>query len=165
MIKVIKFKKNKYPKFQTEGNAAQFIMPFAKHICNGYGYDIGCGKKEWAFPGSVPIDIIFKDEFDAYNLPKKKADYIFSSHCLEHLEDWVLALDLWIKKLKNGGNLFLYLPDYTQEYWRPWNNRKHKHVLSPKIISDFLEDRKMDNIFTSGVDLNNSFIAIANKRT
>jgi hypothetical protein len=27
--------------------------------------------------------------------------------------------------LNENGTLFLYLPDYSQEYWRPWNNKKH----------------------------------------
>ena len=71
MINIIKFKGEKYPKFQEEGNASQFAIPFAKHVCNGEGYDIGCMKKEWAFPGSTPIDLSFEDEYDALNLPKQ----------------------------------------------------------------------------------------------
>ena len=164
MIEVLKFNNKKYPKFQETGNAAQFVLPYAKLICKGHGYDIGCAKKEWAFPGSVPIDILFDDEYDAYNLPEEKADYIFSSHCLEHLDSWVEALDYWIEKLRRGGDLFLYLPDYSQEYWRPWNNRKHKNIFSAQILNDFLTDRDLENIFISGIDLNNSFTVIANKK-
>ena len=81
---------------------------------------------------------LFDDEYDAYNLPEEKADYIFSSHCLEHLDSWVEALDYWIEKLRRGGDLFLYLPDYSQEYWRAWNNRKHKNIFSAQILNDFL---------------------------
>ena len=72
MIDTIKFKNKVYPKFQSEGNASQFAIPFAKHVCKGDGYDIGCMKEEWAFPGSTPIDIDFDDEWDALNLPEKK---------------------------------------------------------------------------------------------
>ena len=110
MIEVLDFNGKKYPAFQETGNAAQFVLPYAKYICIGFGYDIGCAKKEWAFPDSIPIDILFDDDYDAFNLPDKKADYIFSSHCLEHLDNWVEALDYWIGKLNKGGNLFLYLP-------------------------------------------------------
>ncbi len=164
MIEVLDFNGKKYPAFQETGNAAQFVLPYAKYICRGFGYDIGCAKKEWAFPDSIPIDILFDDDYDAFNLPDKKADYIFSSHCLEHLDNWVEALDYWIGKLNMGGNLFLYLPDYSQEYWRPWNNRKHKNIFSPQILNDFLIDRNLENVFISGVDLNNSFTVIANKK-
>ena len=45
MIETIEFQRKWYPKFQTEGNASQFAIPFAKHVCKGYGYDIGCMKK------------------------------------------------------------------------------------------------------------------------
>ena len=89
----IKFNNEIYPAFQSEGNAAQFAIPFAKHICYGNGYDIGCMKKEWSFPESIPIDIDFDDEWDAYNLPAGNVDYIFSSHCLEHLPNWVDAMN------------------------------------------------------------------------
>ena len=159
---VINYKGLTYPHFQCEGHAAQFAIPYAKHICKGKGYDIGCGRVEWALPGAIPIDINI-DGSDAMNLPDKKVDYIFSSHCLEHLTDWVGALIHWDSRLKIGGSLFLYLPDYSQEYWRPWHNRKHLHVLTPNIITDCLKDLGYKNIFASGVDLNNSFMIIAEK--
>ena len=162
-MELIEFNGKKYPKFQSIGNASQFAIPFAKHVCTGYGYDIGCMKKEWSLPNSVPIDIEFNDEWDAYNLPKKNVDYIFSSHCLEHLNNWVNAMDYWYDTLKIGGVLFLYLPDYSQEYWRPWNNRKHKHCFTPNILETFLNDKNMKNIFVSGIDLNNSFMVVCEK--
>jgi hypothetical protein len=59
--------------------------------------------------------------------------------------------------------LFLYLPDYSQEYWRPWNNRKHKNIFSQQIIKDYLLQRGYKNIFISGVDLNNSFMVMCEK--
>ena len=161
MIKTIEHNNKRYPLFQSQGNASQFAIPFAKHVCVGYGYDIGCCKEDWAFPGAMPIDIELDDEWHALNLPEEKADYIFSSHCLEHINDWVSAADYWYEKLKKGGTLFLYLPDYSQEYWRPWSKRKHVNILSPQIIKDYMKHKGYINIFTSGVDLNNSFMAMA----
>ena len=87
MIESINYKGSEYPSFQTIGNASQFAIPFAKHVCKGYGYDIGCMKKEWSFPGSTPIDLDFDDPYHADNLPDGEVDYIFSSHCLEHVPD------------------------------------------------------------------------------
>ena len=159
----IEFNGKLYPKFQSEGNAAQFAIPFAKHVCKGYGYDIGCGKKEWGFPGAVHIDITYSDEWSANNLPEGLAEYIFSSHCLEHLDDWVEVLNYWTGRLLPGGTLFLYLPHYTQEYWRPWNNRKHKNIFTPEIIHDYMVDNGYWNIFYSERDLNNSFMIYGRK--
>ena len=163
MIETINFNKNEYPFFQSKGNASKYAIPFAEEVCKGLGYDIGCMKKEWSLPGSIPIDIAFEDGYHAMNLPQKNVDYIFSSHCLEHLNDWVSVMDYWYDCLKPNGVIFLYLPDYSQEYWRPWNNRKHKNVFTSEIIQDYLEHKQYKKIFKSGVDLLNSFMVMAEK--
>ena len=162
-IETIDFKESVYPRFESEGNAAQFAIPYAQRVCKGVGYDIGCCKKEWAFPNAIPIDLGLDDEWDAFNLPKQKVDYVFSSHCLEHITHWVDIMDYWHETLKEGGILFLYLPDYSQEYWRPWNNRKHMNIFSPQIIKDYMTDKGYKNTFVSGIDLNNSFMAMGEK--
>ena len=48
-MKLLEYNDKMYPKLQEEGFAAQYAFPFAKKFCTGYGYDIGCGKEEWAF--------------------------------------------------------------------------------------------------------------------
>ena len=162
-MQVVEYKRNWYPKFQTEGHASQFAIPFAKHVCKGIGYDVGCMKPEWAFPGAQPIDLDIPDPYHALNLPDPDPDYIFSSHCLEHTTDWIEVMDYWYERLKSGGTLFLYLPDFSQVYWRPWNNRKHKHVFTPDIIESYMFDRGYTNVFVSGIDLNNSFMVMGEK--
>ena len=163
MIETITFKDKKYPKFQNEGNAAQFAIPFAKHVCSGNGVDIGCMKEEWAFPGAKLVDPILEGNYHALDFPYADLDYIFSSHCLEHVDHWVDVMDYWYSKLKIGGVLFLYLPDYSQEYWRPWNNRKHVNIFTPQIIEDYMVDRGYTDIFKSGIDLNNAFMIMGKK--
>jgi SAM-dependent methyltransferase len=167
-MKIIEFKDHVYPHFQAEGFAARFAFPFANEVCKGNGVDVGCMKKEWAFPGSIPIDIDFPGGFHALNLPFNPDgfDYIFSSHCLEHLDNWVEALEYWHSRLKRGGTLFLYLPDMGhQVYWRNWHNRKHKHFLFSQIFDLYMKDNraKWTNSFVSGPDLNCSFYVIAEK--
>jgi SAM-dependent methyltransferase len=163
-MNIINFNNKSYPEFQAQGNASQFAIPFAKQFCIGTGYDIGCNRIEWSFPGSIPIDPVISSDFDAYNLPTQTVDYIYSSHCLEHLPDWVAALDYWTKCIKSKGILFLYLPHYSQEYWRPWNNKKHKHIFTPEILRDYLSDNGYENIFYSEKDLNNSFMIVGEKK-
>lgn len=162
-MELIYYNNNKYPKFQTLGNASSFAIPFAIHFCKGKGYDIGFNKEEWKFPGAIGIDLVLNNGFDANILPQEEVDYIYSSHCLEHVDNWILTLELWISKLKPDGILFLYLPDFSQNYWRPWNNKKHKHCFTPTIINEFLKDKNMKNIFVSGIDLNNSFMITCQK--
>ena len=163
MIKTISFEGELYPEFQSTGNAAQFAIPFAKQVCKGRGYDIGCGSLAWALPDSIPIDLEFKNGYDANNLRPELMDYIFSIHCLEHVDDWVRTLDYWTDHLKPGGTLFLYLPHKDQKYWRPWNDRKHKHMFCPEDIENYLKSNNFDKIFCSGRDLNHSFCVMAEK--
>lgn len=162
-MELIKFKNESYPFFQAKGHAAQYAFPYAKQLCKGIGYDIGCRKGSWAFPDSIPIDIIFDNGYHALNLPKKEVDYIFSSHCLEHIDNWVEAMDYWYEILRKGGILFLYLPHYDQKYWRPWNNRKHRHIFTPQIIQDYMTHKNYKNIFTSQRDLFHSFMIFGEK--
>ena len=68
------------------------IKDFALHFCKGLGYDIGFCKEEWKFPGSIGIYRNLNNNYDANNLPDDKVDYIYSSHCLEHLDNWVETL-------------------------------------------------------------------------
>ena len=163
MINSVTFNNKSYPALQAEGNASQFAIPFATKVCSGFGYDVGCMKEEWAFPGAKAIDLEFNDPWDADHLPEKDPDYIFSSHCLEHIHDWVATMDYWYNRLNEDGVLFLYLPDYSQEYWRPWNNRKHCNVFTPNIIRDYMIHKNYKNLFVSGIDLNNSFMAMGQK--
>ena len=159
-MEIINFEGENYPLFQSKGNASQFSIPFAIHFCKGTGYDIGFCKEEWKLPNAIGIDICLNNGYHANNLPDEKVDFIYSSHCLEHVDNWIETLELWISKIKENGILFLYLPDFSQKYWRPWNNRKHKQCLTPDILKIFFQDKKLKNIFVSGIDLNNSFIIV-----
>jgi predicted SAM-dependent methyltransferase len=163
-MKTVSYKNKSYPEHQALGHAAQFAIPYASHYCHGVGYDIGCMKKEWAFPGAIPIDIDFPDPYHATKLPlEEQVDYIFSSHCLEHLDRWVDVLDYWYQQLKVGGILFLYLPHFDQEYWRPWNNRKHLHAFTSEIIEEWMIQKGFINIFSGEKDLNHSFMIVGEK--
>lgn len=162
-MKTIQFRNKNYPFFQSEGFAAKFAFPYALQVCKGTGVDIGCMKKEWSLPNSIPIDLSFNDGYHAMNLPNIELDFIFSSHCLEHINDWVDVMDYWYLKLKEQGILFLYLPHYSQEYWRPWNNRKHKNIFTPEIIYDYMSNKGYKNIYKSEFDLNNSFMIMGEK--
>lgn len=165
-IETVTHRDKEYPKFQTNGNAARFCMPFAKEVCKGTGFDIGYSKEEWKLPGAWGIEPSINPSFDAMKLPDTGlVDYIFSSHCLEHTYNWVEVLDYWTSRIKPEGVLFLYLPDWSQTYWRPFSNYKHLHIFKPEFIRDYLEQSgKYKNIFVSGVDAYNSFIAMAERK-
>lgn len=163
---IINYGGQEVPKYISQGHHSKYIIPIAQEFCQGLGLDIGCGKVEWAFPGAMPIDLKIGKTYDAYNLPDDKWDYIFSSHCLEHLPNYVEALTYWTQKLKSKGILFLYLPHPDCVYWRPWNkkNDKHLHQFYPEQIVEILETLGYNNIFYSERDLAYSFAIVGEKQ-
>jgi len=153
-----------YPEYLKEGPGSRFITEFAKEFCKGKGINIGYGSDK-VFDNCILFDI--KDGYDCNSIPyidDMSLDFVFSSHTLEHMNDWQYSLNDWHKKLKKDGCLFLYLPHYTMEYWKPENNKKHKHILFPEDIKHFLSNTlEMKNVIVTGVDLYWSYCAVGFK--
>lgn len=85
-----RYKGDFYPEYLNNGNACSFILEKAKHFCQGKGIDVGADA--WPFPGAVPV--LNDKNQNAYQLDRfsdNSLDYVFSSHCLEHLEKWETA--------------------------------------------------------------------------
>ena len=148
-----------YPDYLRGGNACQFIAPTALHFCSGRGLDVGCGK--WPLAGAVPVDLC--NGGDATNLPDGEWDYLFSSHCLEHLVDPVRALEHWRERLKPGGVLFLYLPHPDMGYWRPQKCRKHLHLFWPKDTARMMRELDFRDVIHGERDLAWSFAVVGFK--
>jgi SAM-dependent methyltransferase len=157
---LFEYKGKVYPHYIRKGNACSFIIPYAKEFCKGTGLDVG-GFLDWTFPGARAVNITLADGYDAYNLPAGEYDYIFSSHTLEHLPDYVKALDYWKAHIKPGGVLFLYLPHPDMEYWLPQNNRKHLHAFRPAEMVKLLSDLGFKHVFSSERDLYWAFSVVA----
>jgi SAM-dependent methyltransferase len=156
-----------YPDYLTLGCASVAIHRTAQKYCKGHGLDIGAGY--WPLPGSTPIDteqgpgIANKLE----NIPENSQDYVFSSHCLEHISDWEKALDTWISKIKPRGVLFLYLPHPICKLWHisnPVMATTHKWVPTPEVIDQFLKSKGLEIIDEDkGPDHFYSFFVCARK--
>ena len=126
-----------YPDYLFVGGASFAIHRIALQYCHGTGLDIGAGL--WPLPGAVAVDLERGpgaarrlDEFSA-----NSQDFVFSSHCLEHIAAWEDALRAWIAKLKPGGRLFLYLPHPTCGIWRPGSpfvGDGHKWAPTPEGV-------------------------------
>lgn len=153
---IFQYRGAQYPEYIRHGNACQFIAPAALHFCKGNGLDVGSGK--WPLPGAIAVDL--QNGGDAMRLPAGQNDFIFSSHCLEHLKNPIAALEHWKTRLKPGGVLFLYLPHPDMEYWLPQNNRKHLHVWQPREMERMLRDLGFVNTIRSERDLIWSFAVV-----
>ena len=108
--------------------------------CRGRGIDIGVGRIDsvGADPLLPDIDTWDKDNGDAtfmIGVQDETYDFVYSSHCLEHIENPALALKNWFRILKPGGFLLLYVPhrdlyESRTELPSVWNG-DHKFFLLP----------------------------------
>jgi len=162
---LFEFMGEKFPEYLKHGRAADYIIPVAQNFCLGAGLDVG-GLECCHFPGAQIVNKIYGG--DAYRLPAAKDpagwDYIFSSHCLEHLENYVDVLAHWRDKLKPGGRLFMYLPHYDMAYWRPKHCQKHVNSLRAETLAEILQAMGFDEIIYSERDLYWSFAVTGVKK-
>lgn len=125
-------------------------MPYA----SGKGLDLGCGMeklldttncigidsdKDNALFGRPAKFDIKADVSELRAFASGVQDYVFSSHVLEHFpyEQVTAILREWMRVLRVGGRLILYLPDMAQyplckepalgiSDFQPWCNQDHK---------------------------------------
>jgi SAM-dependent methyltransferase len=153
---IFDYRGQRYPEYLKGGNACQFIAPSALKFCKGNGLDIGSGK--WPLPGAVAFDM--SDGCSAMELPPGTFDFIFSSHCLEHLHNPIAALEHWKTRINTGGVLFLYLPHPDMEYWQPQHCRKHLHTWPPAQMAQILVDLGFVDVLHGERDLAWSFAVV-----
>lgn len=162
-----RYKGRFYPDYLTAGGASHAIFREAMKHCQGRGVDIGAG--HWPLPGAIPLDAMRGPgssrsirDFEAASL-----DYVFSSHCLEHIAEWRAELAVWIEKLKPGGILFLYLPHPECAIWEPGSpmvGSGHVWAPAPAGVRAVLEARGMAvTAFDAGPDAMQSFYVCARK--
>ncbi len=145
-----------YPTYLRDGDGQRWIAGLAKHFCRGVGLDVGSGA--WPLPGAHPIDL--KRGTDANALPEGIWDYVFSSHCLEHLTNPIAALEHWLTRIRPGGVLFVYLPHPDMTYWKPQHCRKHLHSWAPAQMAEIFRDLGLVNVLHSERDMAWSFACV-----
>jgi SAM-dependent methyltransferase len=126
---------------------------FQKYLY-GKGLDIGAGDDPLKIQdGEVIVwDKTQGDAQDLKEIADSSFDFVYSSHCLEHLIDIETALCNWCRIIKNNGYLYLTLPDYLlyeKLSWPSWNG-DHRHSFSIDIPRS---KTKRDNHFQIEVDL------------
>ena len=98
----------------------------------GKGVDMGCGEDP-VTPDCLRYDIQYGHDAQRPDLSIKSFDWVFSSHCLEHLPRPQEALFNWWSLIKPGGHLVCSVPDwclYEQKLWPTHNNPDHKWSFS-----------------------------------
>jgi len=101
-------------------------------VLKGDGIDIGCGPDP-VMPGVVPFDTAQGDANHITRYFDRQFDYVYASHCLEHMVDPRAAILEWWALVKPGGVLFVIVPDedlYEQGVWPSRFNPDHKWTFT-----------------------------------
>lgn len=128
-------------------------------FCQGDGMDIGYGGDP-IVPHAICMDLpqgyahyedhiqhLHGDARDLRWFRSESLDWIYSSHVLEDFENTKVVLDEWLRVVKPGGNLILYLPDeqtyraYCHSQGRPPNIHHIHEDFRLDTIKDCLADR------------------------
>jgi SAM-dependent methyltransferase len=98
----------------------------------GEGVDIGCGEDP-VTETCLQWDLPQGDAQELPGLPAARFDWVYSSHCLEHLRNPWIAIQRWWEVLKPGGYLLVVVPDedlYEQGIWPSRFNGDHKWTFT-----------------------------------
>lgn len=106
---------------------------FFEKYCQGEGLDIGCGNDP-VVDGVYGWDLMNGDAQYLKGVEDDSLDFVYSSHCLEHMIDVRIALYNWFRVIKTGGYLILYIPHrdlYEKKKELPSRfNPHHKHMFT-----------------------------------
>ncbi len=116
-----------FEKRRSRGDFGRYLV--------GHGIDIGCGEDPLQGPGVTvdPWDLLDGNAEDLRGIKDASYDFVYSSHCLEHMRSVTRALEHWTRVLKPGGCLYVAVPDYSlyeKERFPPRYNSDHKHSFS-----------------------------------
>lgn len=101
---------------------------------SGKGLDIGAGDDP-VRPDVQVFDVEHGDanRVTAFVTELESFDYVYSSHCLEHMHDPAVTLADWWALVKPGGTMIVIVPDedlYEQGYWPSIFNSDHKATFT-----------------------------------
>ena len=139
----------------SQGNEAGKVRWDIVEYTRGQGLDLGCGPHK-AFPHFTGVDNLKDVSLFGISMrpdrvvescerlegfESESQDFVFSSHLLEHIEDYAGALKEWWRVIKPGGHLVLYLPhkDLYPNCGTPGANPDHKHDFSQRDIERVME--------------------------
>lgn len=110
----------------------QYWGAIEKRAIQGSGIDIGCGPDPVS-PNARRFDLEHGDANVVSQIVKEQFDFVYSSHCLEHMHNPRLTILDWWKLVKPGGYLFVAVPDedlYEQGVFPSRSNTDHKATFT-----------------------------------
>jgi SAM-dependent methyltransferase len=140
-------RKTYYKRIQ-EGFFEKYMSGFGIELApKGYEEEI-----ETILPTAIPVDLDTPG-YNGYDIPVEEGsqDYIYSSHVLEHIEDYKRAIQAWHRALKVGGHIIICVPSmYRYEKFSQLpsiHNPDHKRFYSPASLLREIEESLLPNSY------------------
>jgi SAM-dependent methyltransferase len=131
-----------------KSDASRKYAGFYERYMHGLGVDIGyvgeCKDNIPVVDNAVGLDL-GTPGYDGFTIPYNDfcLDFVFSSHCLEHVTDPIKTVKEWFRPLKIGGYLILTVPHmYLYEKRRSLPSRfngDHKIFFTPSTLLSTVE--------------------------
>ena len=128
---------------------------FSKYMI-GIGLDIGfrgyLKDTETILPTAIGVDSDYPG-YDGKTLPFTDAsqDFVYTSHCLEHISDYKQAIREWMRVLKTDGYLIISVPHkflYEKKEQLPSrHNGDHKRFYTAASLLSEIEESLEPNTF------------------
>lgn len=129
---------------------------FFDHFMSGTGLDIGyagyIANAKSILPSAIGIDTNYPG-YDGRVLPfaSSSQDFVYTSHTLEHIDDYVQALREWYRVLKVGGHMVIAVPSqylYEKKASLPsrWN-ADHKRFYTVSSLAREIEEALEPNSY------------------
>ena len=123
----------KFAKLMNEcSKSKKYWGVIEKEATRGNGIDIGCGPDP-VTPDARRFDLEHGDANVISRHVTGQFDFVYSSHCLEHMLDPKAAILEWWKLVRPGGYLFVVVPDedlYEQGVFPSRFNDDHKATFT-----------------------------------
>jgi SAM-dependent methyltransferase len=137
----------------------------------GKGVDIGCGPSASLdtdifdkIESIAPYDVEQGDANYCANVPDETFDFVYSSHCLEHMFDPYVAFGNWLRICKKGGYMIHCVPheifyekcnwpsmynlDHKTSWTLEWRSNMPKTVHAPDFLDHFSEKMEIISVET-----------------
>lgn len=139
----------------SDGFESKKIVWEVAPYLSGKGVDLGAGMfkilpraisvdngNHAVFNHSIKPDIVVETAEKLDIFASASLDFVFSSHLLEHIEDYKSALKEWWRVLKLGGCMVLYLPHkmFYPNIGQVGANPTHFHDFMPEDIVNTMKD-------------------------
>lgn len=141
---------------------------FEKYL-NGDGIDIGGGDDCLVVPNGT-VRLFDKSDGDAQYLNtilSNTFDFVYSSHCLEHMVDPYIAYENWIRVCKHGKYIYIIVPHeiyYEKLIWPSrWNpDHKHSFTLGEKKLPNSINVYQFMEKFLDKIEIIDVFLNLQN---